>query len=731
MKKEIENIVFYKFWDNSGEHVQSCIFYKDGSVENISLEEGSIIASKILKEENITNIKDLNKSKKIHVLTGEKFEEQFHSFIATQKSAAKEELRQKKSNRIKNQKEKKPSVFSRIWHSKLLKPVVALTSIPSLLASKVKSLVSTVEEKAKQRKEKKIQNQKEKRPNIFSRIWHSKLLKPVVAVATSIAMVFGTVGATFAPRKTKTNTNSANSNAVFATDSENNTTNMTLEDLLKQATNTKKSNDNIEFNKLVSETSNTVQAQEMNKIGTFLEHFNINFASKHKEKNIMPALKWDEIATLSLAYNEFSKEEIKGIYNGYELDSVKLDNNYKAATLELLGSFVLETSDTPVGLDKLIDSKDGKDFYLKYDKLFQKCKQTTGKEQIEAVNTFYRELYKDYPISDEIREIGLSHSDSRNEITSYKLSIVPMVGAAEVMFQNLGIDHTLSNKAINYFNDLGLCNYAEKKFEKAEAITSVSTLDNNNPTYGQYNSAKVNELIKASYYNVNDENRDISQLSEFKKWVNRSNNKQATINSTYSNAYSTSSASTTKSQTKTTYKTTTTKTTKSDTDGHLYPEAAKKVDNSINKANQKAQEDGTKKAEETKNNLQKEADKQAETVRSEIIKDDKDMSEKINDANTKINNNQPVKESDFDNHNVNFDNNHSDSNGKLNDSVKDITTDKTGLGEALPDPNKSGAQFDKASSYKYSSNEQIANEVVENMANNPTSYEDQSYQYVK
>ena len=45
-------------------------------------------------------------------------------------------------------------------------------------------------------------------------------------------------------------------------------------------------------------------------------------------------------------------------------------------------------------------------------------------------------------------------------------------------------------------------------------------------------------------------------------------------------------------------------------------------------------------------------------------------------------------------HDVDFDKGHSSGDGTLDDSVSDVTTDGTGVGEELPDPNQSGSDFD-------------------------------------
>ena len=65
-------------------------------------------------------------------------------------------------------------------------------------------------------------------------------------------------------------------------------------------------------------------------------------------------------------------------------------------------------------------------------------------------------------------------------------------------------------------------------------------------------------------------------------------------------------------------------------------------------------------------------------------------------------------ESDFDDHDVQFDPDDSNDNGDLNDSVKDTTTDGNESHDYndLPDPNETGAAFDEA----YEEEEVVENE---------------------
>ena len=70
MNKKIENIVFYKFYDPTREEpmLQACIFYADGTVKNISYEEGKDLAYEMIKEEKISQA-DFKKEILLHQLS--------------------------------------------------------------------------------------------------------------------------------------------------------------------------------------------------------------------------------------------------------------------------------------------------------------------------------------------------------------------------------------------------------------------------------------------------------------------------------------------------------------------------------------------------------------------------------------------------------------------------------------------------------------------------------------
>jgi len=487
------------------------------------------------------------------------------------------------------------------------------------------------------------------------------------------------------------------------------------------------------YQQLLEVTKNPVQKAEMIRIHDALVAYNDVFANAwvEKGKDIKAALSFEEMIALSQAYNQFTPQEIKAIFNGYGMRSADLENAYKTATLQLMGAHVIESREHPVDMSGIIIDEEGKAFYEKYHELFLTAKEAEGDAKIAAVEAFYNELHKDFPISDKVREEGISHADGRAQLKAYKLSVVPMVAAGEIMWQNLEIDNTLKGGVANYFldfadfegltkeelldrvaeggngvvygdldyfNDLGLCNYAEEQFDIVQQVTmsGCSNVDETNPLYEQYRDAMVDELTKAGNYVIDDEHRDLSQLDRFQEIVNwhfdigpDGHYEYRVIEHTET---WTRKREWTETEKHTKYRTETT------TEHKPIPDDEKeKIDKQIEKENEKARKEAEKEAEKKRQEMQDEADKKTKENEKMIEEDEKDMQEKIDNANEKINNGETVNEKDFEDHDVDFDDKHSDDKGNLDDSVKDITTDDKNdqTGKDLPDPNKTGEEFDK------------------------------------
>lgn len=758
--KKIENIVIYKFKSGYKDEVltQVCIFYNDGTVKNVSYDDMLDIVKNYQRQEKMTK-EEQNRFIKdhIHYATGNEFEKNFQQYkpekyrivkpqtdnnysqttttsttpiIDLSGDFTKPNFQTSKATRTEQPKPTKKDVSN---NSDKKDNNEVLEKNNKKHGFIVGSLLKFYNKKKKSTK---------KKTGKISKFFKKAKLK-IAAITTAVAVFGGSLlGLSACSNKNDKANEKVTLKKVETPATSDTTQDLTNQDIVDMAKGKS-------YSDLLNMTNNTTQKNVMSQIKTFLTYFNGSFANKFydEEKNIKPALKWNESIALTLAYNDFSKEEIAAIFNGYEVNANKLDGYFKSANLELMGAYVVASKDAPVQLDHLFkENSEGVAWYNKLNNLYMNALTSTGSEQIEAVNKFYKFIYKNFPIDSKTREEGIAHSDSR-DIASYKLTAIPMVAAAEIVFQNLDIDKTMSQKVINYFNDTGLCNIANSSFERAQTITLSADTDKDNPLYKSFKNAQIRELKANNQYNVKDRYRDLSELDIFQKRVNG--------HFTYdSNGNFKKFDENAKSQTKTytTTKTTTstktsTKTTKEKTSSRKeaikkagkkkVKDAEKKVDKQIAKENKQAKKQGEKEAEATRKSMQEAADKDTKAKEEQVKENEKDLANKIDNANNKIDENNkdqdktndtPVNEKDFGDHNVDFDNDHSDSNGNLDDSVKDITTDSTGADEELPDPNKTGANFDSKSYTK----EEYANMVVEYIANNSTStVQESSYQYTK
>lgn len=716
--KKIKNIVFYETYVNGKVEKRACFFLMNGYVEDVSYGEAINACFKICKERNITSKKEfanmINKDT-IHVVSEKKLLNNLNYYSPTIdeiKEAQKLE-KEARNKRDKNKNFDLPKKSNKISDTNTLNCNVVNT---------------------------------EKKPGIFKNAFNkfkkSRVAKRVVAVATAFAVAIG--AGHFALNHKSMKGKMLDSNVI--------TTSQDIGgDPVQQVNASSNVNividnsnyDNYSYEQLQSVTSNVTQKESMNSLYNTITSFNGDFASSHIEqgKDIRAALKYDEVIALQTAYNDYSKDELKAIFNGADIKSRDLVNAYKDATLQLMGAYIIETPECPVNMSYLLESDEAKNYYNKMHQMFMNANNATGQDKIDKVNAFYNQIRNDFPISEEERTEGISHSDSRNSLESYKLSVVPMVAAGEIMWQNLDVDMTLDDTSIDWLNDIGLCNYAEETFDRIETITLTSDEDIYNPTYDQYKTAIEKYLAEKGMAVIDDEHRELSKLDAFQNKVNY--NFESSMSSfTYSSgtAYSTSSyqTSTSHTETSTTYRT---EETRESVSADQVPQAEReKLENQINseiaKENEQAKAEAEEKAEETRKQIQASEDENARKVNEEVKEDEKKLQEDISNANEKIDKNNsddnkstdtPVNEKDFDG-NVDFDNNHSDNAGNLDDSVKDITTDGTGADIELPDSNNTGAEFDKQAE---TSQAQVTDTATSTNTSSTTEQTHESYEVVE
>ena len=591
-----------------------------------------------------------------------------------------------------------------------------------------------------------------KKENIIKRLWkkikRSPIGKKITAVIVSAALIFGIGGGLYSCSKRQTREGVMNnSNIVTMNDSEDakNSTNGII------IVGDNSSYNNCTVKQLLDVTTSQVQKESMSNLQKSIIGFNESFADAHtgsyqnaagETVDVRAALSFDEMVALQQAYNDYSKTELKAYFNGTDVSKDSLTRSYKDASLQLMGAYVIETSEHPVDMSGLINSEEGKAFYNKYHQMFLAAKTATGDEKLEKIKEFYSAVKIDFPITQEVRTEGIAHADDYATLASYKLSVAPMIAAGEIMWQNLEVDETLDDSTIDFLNDLGLCNYAESKFGIIETISLTSESDSTNPLYEQYKSAFEKELKEKNIYVIDDEHRELSKLQEFQEAVNwhfeneesygYSSGVVMTTSETYQEKYSWQESHTTYSSEQT----------RETVEASQIPDGVRndlenQVNSEIASENEQAKQEAEKKAEETQKEMQKEEDKKAEQIEEEIKKDDQQFQDQVDKANETIDrnnsdqdtsNDEKVNESEFGG-NVDFDEDHSDDNGNLDDSVENITTNGDGdqTGEELPDPNQTGAEFDKKAPSGDSSSS--AEQLEEAPSTSTSGTGDETYEY--
>ena len=782
--KKVANIVFYKFFSEKEDvqiREQACIFYDDGTVASVSVDEAVELAHQIAVEEKIKTKEEFRESvnkTRIHVMSGEDFERRFQEFVVKPKEEEKAtpattpvvapvvrpaapvvtprvtpaapkvvpaapvvtpkvtpEL--KPAPRVVPTTPKTTTTPKVTTEEPVVKtPKVAPVVVPIIPATTPKVTPRVTPAATPTPKGVKVTSapgitptvaaakttpaKPKKKKNIFQRaidkLKKNKVVRNIAIGATALAIAL--FGYSCGARHTQVG-QMINPPAIEQT-------------MLQETSQ--------EFLNLLKQTKNQTQKDSMIHASYMMDNFNTTFANAYMQpgSDVKAALTWDEMMALNLAYNDYSPEELSAMFNGAEVDATTFSNAYKNGTLQLMGAYVIADDEDPVNSYKFLRDEQQQEFVKKYEYLFYAAKNAETEEQmIERVNIFYAELHKDFPITDEVRTQGISHAEGREQIEPYKLAVTPIVAASEMMFQNLDIDHTLSDKAIAYFNDLGLCNLADSIFEKAMYITLTDETDEKNPTYDQFKAIKIAELEAEDSYNIGDEERDLSQLDEFKYWVNGYYLEKF--------GYVKEAGRTTTSTHTSTHTTTRTETTTTTTDSReeavqqageqKVQQAEDAVDAELERQNEEARRQAEAEAEAERQRQQAAADEERRQQEEQVRQDEEDLQEDINNANQTIENGGTVNEDDFGDHNVQFDDEYSDENGNLDSTVENITTDGTGAvdgDEELPDADSLG---DVSSSYsaQAASEEAVVNtsgqEVME--YEEPVSYEQMVDEYIK
>lgn len=778
--KKIVNIVFYQFYGSNNSEKQACIFYSDGTFARVSFAEGIDACEEICRERNIQTknaFRDMINTDLVHVMSGADFERRFSSFFATEDSKDATRSTEIKEE-VKDEEEKdedKRAEYIRKEANRTNEKIGAMAAGAAVagdaivenaakkaqedIDKKAEEAIDEIEEEkeaakndikdakeeaeedlAEEEKEEEKKESKEeevdtgsdteeydeddnKEPKgFFARAWkkikESKLVKRIILCVTAIGMALGIYALVKKPKQgTMTSSN------IPGTTIENNTDTSYETDYIAASDPTlnKGSNDyynDYTFDQLQAVTTSRFQQNAMGNIDLALTSFNGSFAQAWLEegKDIRAALKFEEIVALQNAYNSYTKDQLRIYFNGADVDAATLSRNYKSGTLQLMGAHIIESSEHPVDMSMLIDSKEGKEFYNKYHDLFLRAKEAKGEEKIRLVKEFYAMVRADFYLTDEDRTTGISHTEI-HDIEPYKLSVTPMIAAGEMLFQNLRVDETLNDKEVEFFNSVGLCNIADAHFRRIETTTLSSVSEDDKlPLYEQYRKALIGKYEKLGIYFIDDAHRELSQLERFKREIDPrygehliggpqgGKPQQPGKPETHTETQIVETVVATETETETHTEHTEEEVPESEVPEDIREELQQQVDQELEQENEEAQQQAEQEAQQTQQEMQQQEDEHAAQVEQEVAQDEQQLQQDIEDANEQIDenhdddptNDEPVNEDDFGDAQVDFDDDHSDEQGNLDDSVQDITTDPTGdqSDEPMPDPEQTGAEFD-------------------------------------
>lgn len=507
----------------------------------------------------------------------------------------------------------------------------------------------------------------------------------------------------------------------------------------KETTSTNKFS-NMSYSQLIDKTSNINQAHAMTSVGNFLDSYNVKFANNYIEngKNIKAALNWDETMSIKLALNNYSNNQISNIFNGVvngESLNKQYSNAFESSMKQLTMAYVLEDFNNQISLDTLIDDQKGKAFYNQYNELFIKCKNSSGNARKVYLEQLSNKIKADFSVDQNNVQLSTTNMDP------YKLSIMPMLTASQVIFSNDEFDHSILDAVSLKFSQ-ELKNTIDNKYTQYDsAILLNNSYDSFNPEYYDFKDQKEKELLESNNYNTDNNSRNLSKLDRYNKIIGTYNKeekaKKNDIQVMTNNNAETKSHNNSQNKTKE-YKDTE-KVENNSQEKELSQETQNTTEQEINKETeipnqteeskqepteqetttiseeqlQKERESAEQEANEKASEMQDEEESKRDEIESEISSEEESVSKEFDSINDSIDQEETVNSKDLEDSDIIIDDEYLDENGNISDSVKDIEINNESFNnEEL-------------------SNEEIAEIIVEEMANSEEETTDIEKVYVK
>ena len=268
------------------------------------------------------------------------------------------------------------------------------------------------------------------------------------------------------------------------------------------------------FDKILTDSNiNKTKSNTIKNIWSYISNYNITIADIHLDEKTNTRLThtWDEAIVNYFAYNDLSKDEVNNVFDKYNIDDATFESAYNSSIRQDILAYTVLTENT--NKSDLINSKEGKDFYNKYENLLIKFNKNFDNTDSETIaNELFETIRKDFDVTSDI-----------NTITSYKLSVIPIIEAFNDMTENRNFENKLTDEEMLYFDKL--CDYdvIHNKIDVlsnslyAYNIATEATEENSEElTYSQIMDAAITDLEQNEAYYVTESNRNISDHEEYK-----------------------------------------------------------------------------------------------------------------------------------------------------------------------------------------------------------------------
>lgn len=254
----------------------------------------------------------------------------------------------------------------------------------------------------------------------------------------------------------------------------------------------------------------------LNNVGKTLNNYNMTEATKVLEANKGTKLahSFDELAIQYIIYNDVPESEIHNIFGNEFVDKNELMNSFEMGVNQDSLAHNLQIND--IDKSNMFKTEEAEAFYDKYNNLFTEMNNTSEKtEKQNYVSKFY----------DMVRSDFAEMSDGTyNDVKGYQVSILEFTEAMEHM--NITTDNQLTKQEKDYIDGLTDHFIAEKinhlaVIQNARALVNpefneIDTL----PSVIDYEEMLVKELNENNNYYVDEASRDVRNYDSYNNHIN-------------------------------------------------------------------------------------------------------------------------------------------------------------------------------------------------------------------